>query len=138
MADRLFCPSCNKYSYSASAEVYSPCPYCGAIFSKVGPDRRVEKRFNCSANCKCQITEESSYTRNQFITDIEDISATGVKVKYPGELAITKKQVNLHVVKVNLNTEAKIKWVKTKNKTYTTAGLQFITPIPEQTLHQIL
>lgn len=30
---RLVCPSCKKDSYTASVEIFRPCPYCGIVFS---------------------------------------------------------------------------------------------------------
>jgi hypothetical protein len=44
---RLACPSCRKDSYSASAEAFNPCPYCGIVYSgKHGIERRNEDRFD--------------------------------------------------------------------------------------------
>jgi hypothetical protein len=44
---RLSCPSCRKDSYSASAEAFKPCPYCGIVYSgKHGMERRNEDRLD--------------------------------------------------------------------------------------------
>jgi hypothetical protein len=44
---RLACPSCLKDSYSASAEAFNPCPYCGIVYSgKHGMERRNEERLD--------------------------------------------------------------------------------------------
>ncbi|MEW6571009.1 MAG: PilZ domain-containing protein [Nitrospirota bacterium] len=42
---RLICPRCNKDSYSSSAEIFKPCPYCGILFSgRYGVDKRKQYR----------------------------------------------------------------------------------------------
>ncbi len=42
---RINCPACGQYTYSASVEAFSPCSYCGKIFSgKYGPEKRREHR----------------------------------------------------------------------------------------------
>lgn len=43
---RLTCPGCEKDSYSASAEAFKPCPYCGMLFSgRYGSEKRREVRI---------------------------------------------------------------------------------------------
>jgi len=43
---RFTCPKCHEDSYTAKVDVYTPCPYCGCIFSgKYGVEKREEKRI---------------------------------------------------------------------------------------------
>lgn len=56
---RLICPHCNKDSYSASADIFKPCPYCGILFSgKYGVEKRkgyrIQKEIPVRLSCKEQ------------------------------------------------------------------------------------
>ncbi len=46
---RIECPTCKKDSYTASVEVFRPCPYCGNLFSgKYGPLKKEHLESNIS------------------------------------------------------------------------------------------
>jgi hypothetical protein len=43
---RLTCPKCHEDSYTAKVDVFTPCPYCGCVFSgRYGIEKREEKRI---------------------------------------------------------------------------------------------
>lgn len=57
---RLICPRCNKDSYSASAEIFKPCPYCGILFSgKYGVEKRKEYRIKKEMPLKLSCREQN-------------------------------------------------------------------------------
>lgn len=127
MVEKLLCPKCGKYSYTSASELYSPCPYCGNVFSNLSFDRRAAKRFYWSAECR--VFEEDDYNQEFFTANIQDISSSGMKIKYRGEGLSPKSMVNIHIMDMNLSIEAKIRWIETKNSSSAVAGLQFVAPI---------
>ncbi len=75
---RLICPQCNKDSYSASAEIFKPCPYCGILFSgKYGVEKRKEYRI------QKEIPVRLSCKEQKFDAQTINLSMKGICVKLP-------------------------------------------------------
>ncbi len=74
---RLICPRCNKDCYSASAEIFKPCPYCGILFSgKYGVEKRKEYRIQKEMPLKL------SYREQNFDAQTINFSEKGLCVKF--------------------------------------------------------
>ena len=76
----LSCPKCQMRSYSSDEISFSPCPYCGFIFSRrYGSDRRQKER----------IKEEKpigfSYREQYFEASTMDFSEEGLSINIFGE-----------------------------------------------------
>ena len=76
---RLICPECKKDSYSASAEAFKPCPYCGIVFSgRFGREKRNESRSSAQFNIGF------SYKGENVDASTVNISRTGLSIKVTG------------------------------------------------------
>ena len=102
---RLTCPSCRKDSYSASAESFKPCPYCGIVYSgKHGLERRNEdrtdKRVNMSFSFKGKDLDASTL----------NISRNGltVKIAAPPFLSIGD---TMDIQWLDSNLKARVMWI---------------------------
>jgi hypothetical protein len=77
---RLTCPGCNRDSYSASAEMFKPCPYCGILFSgRYGGERRRETR---NGN---DVPFVFSYRDQLYETSTVNCSESGICLKVLGK-----------------------------------------------------
>jgi hypothetical protein len=119
---RLICPSCNKDSYSASAEIFKPCPYCGILFSgKYGVEKRkeyrIQKEFPVTLFCKHQNLEAKTM----------NFSEKGLCLKLSGSPSLPVGDVldlNIHNSKI----KAQLVWMTTNkpNVSIAMAGLKII------------
>jgi hypothetical protein len=76
---RLTCPECEKDSYSASAEAFKPCPYCGILFSgKYGSEKRKIVRM------KKEIPVRFSYKGQKVEATTINFSDKGLSLKIFG------------------------------------------------------
>jgi hypothetical protein len=120
----LSCPQCGKVSYTAAEEVYSPCPYCGFIFSgKHGSDKRAIPRIETREHFTLRIHNKKfeAHTRN--------ISETGVCIEADKKVPLTAaKLVNLDIPYLSLQRRAKIVWIDDSGPFYI-AGLKMIHPL---------
>ena len=107
---RLTCPKCYADSYSPSVETFSPCPYCGLLFSgKYGTEKRSEER----------IKDESaiifSYKGQNLEAKVLDFSERGLHLKISGETSLTEGDiVNLAVGNRHVN--AQVMWVSSNEE----------------------
>ncbi|HBR17094.1 MAG: hypothetical protein A3G39_10885 [Deltaproteobacteria bacterium RIFCSPLOWO2_12_FULL_43_16] len=92
-----------------------------------GQDRRVEERFLWLGDCR--IFKDKIYDATPLSAKIQDISASGITVRYTGKPLAAGNSVTIHIIGLNLRTDAHIVWSKTMNEIETTAGLQFMEPI---------
>lgn len=77
---RLICPECRKDSYSASAEAFKACPYCGVLFSgRHGTDKRADNRL------KKEIPFIFSFNGQHLSASTLDISEKGFSIKIFGK-----------------------------------------------------
>jgi hypothetical protein len=79
MIIRLTCPECNKDSYSADAELFKPCPYCGINFSgRHGTEKRGMYRIHKSIPCFL------SYQGKSVQASTINLSENGLSIKING------------------------------------------------------
>ena len=126
MPEKLICPKCNKASYTAAPDSYSPCPYCGFISNNefsLGPDKRVDERFYWSSSCELMGNDKGDSHPTLITAKTEDISQTGLKIRYSGEKLLPGNQVNISVKDLNLETSAQIIWSKSINEDGSESGL---------------
>ena len=123
MVKELLCPQCDKLSYTAAEEVYSPCPYCSFIFSgRHGSDKRVIPRIETKENFTLQINKK------KYHANTVNISETGVCIEADKKVPLTSsKLLGLNIPYLNLKTRAKIVWIDKSGPTYL-AGLKMIHP----------
>ena len=77
---RLTCPGCNRDSYSASVEMFKPCPYCGILFSgKHGGEKRREIRTGND------VPFVFSYHGQLFEASTINVSESGLCIKIFGK-----------------------------------------------------
>jgi len=76
---RLTCPKCHEDSYTTKVAVFTPCPYCGCIFSgKYGLEKREEKRI------KRKIPFSFRYEGQDLQASTVDFSDRGLGIKIFG------------------------------------------------------
>ncbi len=103
---RLICPKCRKDSYSAGVESFSPCPYCGFIFSgKYGSDKRREERI------KQEIPFGLSYQGQNLEASTVDLSEKGLGIKILGEPPLAGGDLIDFTIR-DLYIKARVIWVK--------------------------
>ena len=124
MVNELLCPQCEKLSYTAAEEVYSPCPYCGFIFSgRHGSDKRIIPRIETKESFTLQINNKN-YRANTV-----NISETGVCIETDKKVPLTSSRLlGLNIPYLNLKTRAKIVWIDKSRKTTYLAGVKMIHP----------
>jgi hypothetical protein len=102
---RLTCPSCRKDSYSASAEAFKPCPYCGIVYSgKHGLEKRNEERIDKATNVSF------SYKGKNLDASTLNISRNGLTVKIAGPPFLSIGDT-MDVRWMDSNLKARIMWV---------------------------
>lgn len=132
MPEKLICPECNKPSYTASPESYNPCPYCGFIFnnkSLIGPDKRLEQRLYWSASCQLSQKDTTDSGSTLIMAKTEDISQTGLRIRYAGGKLIPGNTVNISIKDLNLETSALVMWSKDMNEGDKQAGLHSLSEV---------
>ncbi|MBI5894073.1 MAG: HAMP domain-containing protein [Deltaproteobacteria bacterium] len=92
-----------------------------------GRERRREKRFKHSAYC--EIVPDNMPKPMRLIAKTQDISKTGVMVKYTGNTLEPHKTVNILIRDLNVHVDANVVWLNPINKIDHTAGLRFTKPI---------
>jgi hypothetical protein len=117
----LLCPQCEKVSFTAAEEVYSPCPYCSFIFSgRHGSDKREIPRIETKEKFTLQINSR------KYPANTVNISETGVCIQADKKVPLTSsKFLSLTIPYLNLKTRAKIVWIDKSGQTYL-AGLKMI------------
>ena len=118
---RLDCPLCNNDSYTASADTFRPCPYCGTVFSgKYGVEKRKNHRIIR------EIPFVFSYTGRNISANTKDMSEKGLSVFVFGRPSMQIGDViNLKIG--DAHAEARVVWVKKKNDKYTSeVGLDLL------------
>lgn len=132
MPEKLICPECNKPSYTSSPESYNPCPYCGFIFnnkSSIGPDKRLEQRLYWSTSCQLSKTDAANSQSTLIMAKTEDISQTGLRIRYAGGKLIPGNTVNISIKDLNLETSALVMWSKDMNEADKEAGLHSLSEV---------
>lgn len=103
---RLICPRCRKDSYSAEVESFSPCPYCGFIFSgKYGSDKRREDRI------KHEIPFGLSYQGQNLEASTVDFSEKGLGIEIFSEPPVAIGDV-IDLSIGDLQVRVKVMWIK--------------------------
>jgi len=106
---RLTCPKCYEDSYSPSVEVFSPCPYCGLLFSgKYGIEKRIEGRI------KDEPPIIFSYKGQNLEANVMDASESGLRLKISGEPSLTEGDI-VNLVIGDRHVNAKVMWVGSKS-----------------------
>lgn len=133
MVQKLICPDCNKPSYTSDDGIYSPCPYCGLVFSKNGYDKRKEKRFDWKVNC--QVSVKDGQSNNINLTAItQDVSQNGMGIRYTGVLLAAASAVDVCITDLNLRRTAKVMWSKTVCGQTVESGIYVAEPLPMSSL----
>ena len=116
---RLICPECKKDSYSASAEAFKPCPYCGIVFSgRFGKEKRNEDRSPADFNIGF------SYRGKNLEASTVNISNRGMSIKIAGNPDLPVGDImDLKVREASL--KARIVWVENNSSAYLT-GLKIL------------
>jgi len=116
---RLICPKCKKDSYSASAEAFKPCPYCGIVFSgRFGREKRNEDRSSTDFNIGF------SYKGKNLEASTVNISKTGLSIKVTGNPDLPVGDImDLKVRDADL--KARIVWVDNVSSSFLT-GLKIL------------
>jgi hypothetical protein len=116
---RLICPVCKKDSYSASAEAFKPCPYCGIAFSgRFGREKRNEDRSPTDFNIGF------SYKGKNLEASTVNISKTGLSMKITGTSDLPVGDImDLKVRDSDL--KARIVWVVNDSSVFLT-GLKIL------------
>lgn len=92
---------------------------------------RKEERFSCSAYCGIgSIEAEKRSDSTPHIAKTENITKNGVKIRYRGEPLTLGKRINIYIMSLNVQRDARVVWSKTINETDSHAGLEFDKPIP--------
>lgn len=110
---RLICPGCKKDSYSASAEAFKPCPYCGIVFSgKYGTNQRSCHRIR--KEIPCILPYEGQFLQANTV----DISDRGFSIKIFGQPSLPVGDIlDLHVKDIPI--KAQVVWVANDPKAAT-------------------
>ncbi len=133
MVQKLICPNCNKPSYSSDDRLYSPCPYCGLIFSKEGNDRRKERRFDREVNC--QISGKDRQSNNiSLLAVTQDVSQNGMGIRYTGTLLPPASTVDVYITDLNLHRTAEVMWSKSYADRFVNSGLHLTESLPMSSL----
>jgi PilZ domain len=116
---RLICPECEKDSYSASAEAFKPCPYCGIVFSgRFGREKRNEDRSSTDFNIGF------SYKGKNLEASTVNISETGLSIKLTADQSLPVGDImDLKVRDTHL--KARIIWVSNTSSSFLT-GLKIL------------
>ena len=118
---RLICPRCKKDSYSASADTFKPCPYCGILFSgKYGIEKRneyrIQKEIPVSLSCK----------QKDFEARTMNFSERGLCVKLSSNLSLPVGDV-LDLDINDSKIKAQLVWMTKKPEfSFVMAGLKVI------------
>lgn len=126
MPEKLICPKCNKPSYTAAPDSYNACPYCGFISNNecsIGPEKRVDERFYWSASCQLSRKDTQDSHSVLITAKTEDISQTGLKIRYEGEKLIPGNRVSISIKDLHLETSAQIIWSRSINEEDSESGL---------------
>jgi hypothetical protein len=116
---RLICPECNKDSYSASAEAFKPCPYCGIVFSgRFGREKRNEDRSPTDFNIGF------SYKGKKLEASTVNISKTGLSIKVAGDPELPVGDIMELKMRDN-DLKARIVWVVNASPSFLT-GLKIL------------
>lgn len=135
MTKKLICPSCNRANYTSSPDAYTPCVYCGLVFSEdssVGPNKRLESRYYWSTDC--QIFE--GVNLSPLTAETETIAPNGVGIRYAGRLLVAGKRVTMHIKNPDIETSAIVVWSKTENNLSAVSGLRFLESISLPFVHK--
>lgn len=118
---RLTCPGCRKDSYTASVEVFKPCPFCGIVFSgKHGYEKRKGYRI------RKEIPFLFSHNGQFLEANTVDISDSGFSIRIFGQPVLPIGDImNLSVQSSSI--KAEVMWVYNDPVTSTAmTGLKII------------
>ncbi len=103
---RLICIKCGKDSYREELLSYSPCPYCGFIFSgRHGADKRHKERINR------EIPFDLSYEAENYRAKTLNYSMEGLGIKIFGDPPLAANQsINLTIQDTSI--KATVMWMK--------------------------
>ncbi len=103
---RFTCPKCKKDTYTAKTDTFTPCPYCGCIFSgKFGIEKREERRV------KQKIDFFLQHGGRELKASTVDISDSGLGIEIYGEGPFLKDEI-LELTIGELKLKAMIIWVE--------------------------
>ena len=103
---RLTCPKCRKDSYCAEVESFTPCLYCGTIFSgKYGLYTRCEERI------KQEVPFVFPYQGENLEAITVDLSERGAGIKIFGDPLITEGDI-IDFTIGDFQMRAKVMWVR--------------------------
>lgn len=104
---RIPCPKCQRNSYTSNVESFSPCSYCGSLFSgKYGLDKRLETRISQ------EIPFVLSHQGKNFKATTSDFSNKGVGIKIYGDASLAETGDVLTLTIGDLYIIAKVMWFK--------------------------
>jgi len=118
---RLDCPLCNKDSYSAIADDFRPCPYCGVLFSgKYGLEKRNALRT------KKEFPFVFAHKKQSLGASTINFSQDGLCVWISGGATLPVGEI-VDLTIQNSSAKAQIRWIKTEpDSSFTMAGLQIV------------
>lgn len=114
---KLLCPRCGKNSHSTDEDPFSPCPYCGVVFSgKYGTNKRSEERV------KQETSFVFSWQGQHLKANTVDISKEGLYIKIFSDAPVTAGDI-MDFSLGELRIKAKVMWANNLPDT-SMAGLQ--------------
>lgn len=114
---KLSCPKCGKNSYSTDEDPFSPCPYCGVVFSgKYGTNKRRQERVKQETPLVC------SWQGQPLKANTIDISKEGLRIKISSDAPVTAGDI-MDFSLCEIRIKAKVMWANNLPDT-SMAGLQ--------------
>ncbi|MDQ7786227.1 MAG: PilZ domain-containing protein [Thermodesulfovibrionales bacterium] len=101
---RLTCPECKKDSFSADAEMYKPCPYCGIQFSgRYGSEKR--RAYRIHKEIPCSLSHQGEHLHAWTI----NLSEKGLSIKIDGSRPLMVGDV-MHLEVADNPLKAQVMW----------------------------
>ncbi len=118
--NNIACPSCNSRFYAVVSNKSLVCPFCGHGFRMVEVDKRRQKRAMIQRNC--ELLKEGVTVTAQTV----DISKSGIGVRAMGVVPFNVNDtLNVVVKDFDINSRAKVVWIKRFDNVAARAGLRF-------------
>lgn len=116
----LTCKRCGSKFFTAAPDSVKRCPYCSFVFSSKDPVRRQAEREEIRKDC---VLEKGSV---RLDVSAVDISPKGVGIKLKGSIYLgINDAVHVTIKDFDIDSSAKVVWIKTVNDEYARVGLSF-------------
>lgn len=116
----LYCHRCRSSFYTAATAGVLTCPYCGFAINTVEAEGRSEKR--AAIERVCSLLKDG----RSLPASTVDISKAGICIRIPSPVELSEEDtVHVRVTDFDLDTDARVVWVRRVDEMTSRAGLEF-------------